>query len=679
MATLRWLPAFEFPVAPENMARLVAGFKFGLVSLLVFALALFVGFEAMIETAGTAGMCTAILAQPNAGAVFAKSYARFFGTISGGVACVALFWIFPQAPWLFAAGLALWMGVCAYWGGKLKYFASYAATLSGWTAAIVAMDTTNPEVAMVTAGNRVSAIIIGILTVAFVFGIIHIRRGFKTYLPPLLEMNNRIIAQAQEAVNHPESYDHVATMRKWAIDIEVMHQSLEYAGAEDPEVALHARSIRCGLNELFADIADFNIRLKELGLLLKDSAERAFADEINQGLLAAFNARLQETDAQADARMAALRQKVLDYFSAQNEPNMLDRTRLLAEVHAALKLIDTMNRIRRGRQTFDEEDVRTLGQATTMRQNLYNGFVVAITFMVAWGIFIVDQWQPSGMLFMVMVPTLLLVVVVTEDPSTMIKMAFMGSIGCLLPALICSQVLMPLGSGFPWLILSFSVLIIPCSILKSFPSTAGMGTMFMMFGMMLALPTNQMQYDLQLFLNNTQAMVAAAMVSIASVLIFYPIRNRGKAQRVERQAIYELRRLKHNLRADRFAEWEDRQQERVGVIDRIGSLKGTLIARESIQALLIMMRIARCYRHQHNDLARVPVSASVKRLVGQAEWFWGRQFESTAHFRTVALRLVEALTAEAQAQPANALELLAAAQEWRMIATNNEKLAALSC
>ena len=115
------------------------------------------------------------------------------------------------------------------------------------------------------------------------------------------------------------------------------------------------------------------------------------------------------------------------------------------------------------------------------------------------------------------------------------------------------------------------------------------------------------------------------------------------------------------------------------MIDRIGSLKGTVIARESIQALLIMMRIARCYRRQFNDLARVPVSAPVKRLVGQAEWFWGRQFESTAHFRTVALRLADALTAEAQAQPANAIELLAAAQEWRMIATNNEILAALPC
>ncbi len=42
------------------------------------------------------------------------------------------------------------------------------------------------------------------------------------------------------------------------------------------------RSIRCGLNEFFADIADFNIRLKELGMLLKDSPHRVMADEVNR-------------------------------------------------------------------------------------------------------------------------------------------------------------------------------------------------------------------------------------------------------------------------------------------------------------------------------------------------------------------------------------------------------------
>lgn len=679
MAELRWLPPLEFPVSPENMARVWAGLKFGLVTLVAFSLALFVGFEALIDSAGLAGMSAAVLSQPNAGAVFAKSYARLFGTISGGVACVALFWIFPQAPWLFAAGMAIWLGICAYWGGKLKYFASYAAILGGYTAAIVAMDTANPEVAMVTAGNRVSVIVIGILSVAFVFGLIHVRKGFKTYLPPLREMSDRIIAQAQQAVRDPEAYDHVATMRQWAADIEAMHQSLEYAGAEDPEVGLHARSIRCGLNELFADIADFNIRLKELGLLLKESPERAFADEINQGLIDAFNARLQETDAQADQRMVALHQRVLDYFSAQHEPNFLDRSRLLAEVHAARKLIDTMNRIRRGRETYDEEDIRPLGQATTRSQNLYNGFVVAMTFMVAWGIFIVDEWQTGGMLFVVMASSLMVVVVVTEDPAAIIKVAYLGALGCVVPALLCQQVLMPLGSGFPWLVLCFSILIIPCSVLKAFPSTAGMGNMFMMFGMMLALPDNQMVYNLQNFLNNMQALVGATMLCLASVLIFYPIRNRQKGQRAARRGLRELWLIPQCLRKDRFSEWEDRQQERVGVVDRIASLKGTVIARETIQELLIMLRMARCFRRQQMNLDGINVPDSLKRLMGQLLWLWPRQLDNPDGFRRMAQRLSDALVAEAQAMPANELELLAAAQEWRMIAKNNEVLASLPC
>lgn len=679
MAELRWLPSLEFPVSPENMARVRAGLKFGLVTLVAFALALFVGFEALIDSAGLAGMTAAVLSQPSAGAVFAKSYARLFGTLSGGVVCVALFWIFPQAPWLFAAGMAFWIGTCAYWGGKLKYFASYASILGGYTAVIILTDTSNPEMAMVTAGNRVSVIVIGILTVAFVFGVLHVRKGFKAYLPPLLEMNDRIIAQAKQVLKDPEAYDHVETMRQWAADIEAMHQSLEYAGAEDPEVALHARSIRCGLNEFFADMADFNIRLKELGLLLKGSPNQAIADEVNNVLLDAFNARLDETDAQADQRMSNLHQRVLDYFSTQSEVSLVDRSRLLAEIHAARKLIDTMNRIRRGRETFDKEDIRPLGRATTVTQNLYNGFVAATTFMVVWGIYIVNEWQTGGSMFLVFSAVLMLVVVVMDDPAVMIKSLQLGALGCVVPALICQQVLMPLGSGFPWLVLCFSVIILPCSILKSFPKTAAMGNQFLMFGMMMSLPDNQMQYNLQTFLNNLQALMAASMLCLASVLIFYPVRNRTKGRLQVQQGLRELWAISQNLRQDRFAEWEDRQQERIGIVDRIGSLKGTVVARESIKQMLIMVRLARCFKRQRADLAGVRLSDSLKRLIGQAEWFWPRQLESADRFRIVAQRLVDALVAEARETPVNALELLSAAHEWRMIAKNNEALASLPC
>lgn len=47
---------------------------------------------------------------------------------------------FPQNRLLFLVGLAVWGGVCAFVASILRNFASYAAALAGFTAAIVASD-----------------------------------------------------------------------------------------------------------------------------------------------------------------------------------------------------------------------------------------------------------------------------------------------------------------------------------------------------------------------------------------------------------------------------------------------------------------------------------------------------------------------------------------------------------
>ncbi len=679
MTTLRWLPPLEFPVSPENTARLRAGLRLGLLTTLAFGLALFTAFEALIDMAGVAGMCACILSLPDSGAVFAKSYARIFGTVAGGVACVLIYWVFPQAPWLFAASMAIWMGVCAFFGSRFKYFGSYASILSGYTAIVIAKSTPNPEEVIRIAGERVSVIVIGILSVAFVWGVFHVRKGFKAYLPPLHEMSDRIIAQVTQVVKQPEAYDHVATMRAWARDIEAMHQNLVYAGGEDPEVKLHARSIRCGLNEFFADIADFNIRLKELGILLRDTPHKAMADEVNREILSAFQTRLDVPAAQSDVRMTEIRRRVLDYFAAHNEMESIDCTRLLAEVDAAQKLIDSMNRVRRGRETFDEEDIRPLGQSTSVAHALYVSCVVAFTFLVGWGVFIVNEWQPAGLQFLVVTCILIQQVAVTEDPVGAIKNFQLGVLTCIFPAVLCSQVLMPLGSGFPWLMLSFSVIIVPCCILRSFPQTQSAGNTFMIFAMMLSLPDNQMQYDLQGFLNNVQATVAAWVMVLASILIFFPIRNRKKVERIEYRAYQALRSLPHHLNLNRFRVWEDKQQERICFIERMGAVRHTVIGEESVRMLLIMLRMGRCLRRQRMDLAGLSLSSALKELIARAEWFWPRQAESSGRFLMVAQRLVDALDQEAAMQPALRLKLHAAAQEWRMIMVNHQKLLALQC
>lgn len=662
------------------MARVWGGVRLGVKTLGAVYLALWVSFEALIPMAGSAGLTAAICSLPEAGAVFAKSYARLVGTVVAGVATIALYWIFPQAPWLFAGGLAIWLGLSCYVGGKIKYFGTYAAILSGFTVAIIVSNTPNPEVAMRIAGERVSVVIVGILAVAFLWGVLHIRKGIEAFFPTFHAWNDRIIAQLTQAIDHPEAYDHVATMRAWAEDIEAMHQSLCYEGAEDPEVALHASSIRCGLNENFAAMADITARLQALSLFVKATpVYRDIFQETSQGVLAAFKARWDETDAQTNARFEQLQQQLVKPFAAQSNADILMRARLSSAVDAARRVINSMNRIRRGRETIVEEDIRPLGQATTMGQNAYNAFVIGFTFFIAWGIYIVNEWTLGGPLFVVNTIALMMMTVTNEDPVALAKMMVFSAVGCALPSLIASQVLMPLGSGFPWLILSLSLIVIPCSILRVFPKTAAVGTTFMMLSLILSSPQNQMDYNLQTFLNNMLGLGSAIVLCTASALIFYPIRNRDKARAIERQGLQNFSQLKSRMKYDRFVFWEDQQQERIAMIDRIGSLKGTVVAQESIDALLVMMRLARCLRRQGEYLDSVQLAPAVRKLVDQAEWFWSRQVSSSERFQALLAKLVDALKEEGSRQPAHQLELIAASEEWHDIASNNQRLCALIC
>ena len=103
-------------------------------------LALFVAFRLELGTPSWAGTSAAIVCQPVLGASLRKGWFRLVGTVIGAVAAVVLSACFPQSRTGFLLGLALWGGVCALVATLLRNFASYAAALAGYTAAIIAGD-----------------------------------------------------------------------------------------------------------------------------------------------------------------------------------------------------------------------------------------------------------------------------------------------------------------------------------------------------------------------------------------------------------------------------------------------------------------------------------------------------------------------------------------------------------
>src|SRR5499425_759981 len=104
-------------------------------------LALFVAFWLQLDNPFWAGTSAAIVCQPQLGASLRKGWYRMIGTLVGAAMAVVLTACFPQDRVAFLAALALWCGLCAGTATVLRNFASYAAALAGYTAAIIAADT----------------------------------------------------------------------------------------------------------------------------------------------------------------------------------------------------------------------------------------------------------------------------------------------------------------------------------------------------------------------------------------------------------------------------------------------------------------------------------------------------------------------------------------------------------
>src|SRR3954451_13160127 len=131
-------------------------------------LALFLAFWLELDNPYWAGTSAAIVCQPQLGASLRKGWFRLIGTMIGAAMIVVLTAWFPQDRIAFLGLLALWCAICAFVATVLHNFASYAAALSGYTAAIVAANTlgatggASPDVFML-AVFRASEICIGIV------------------------------------------------------------------------------------------------------------------------------------------------------------------------------------------------------------------------------------------------------------------------------------------------------------------------------------------------------------------------------------------------------------------------------------------------------------------------------------------------------------------------------------
>src|SRR5260370_30106505 len=148
---------------------------------LAAGVALYIAFWLQLGGAASAAVTVAILAQPTRGAALAKAVNRIAATLIGATMSVVIAGLFP-GEWIGRLGaFVCWICICVFVAGYLRGYQAYAAVLSGYTVAIIALvNIDTPQNVFTTMTDRMAAITIGILCVPLindVFGSPPVWRG----------------------------------------------------------------------------------------------------------------------------------------------------------------------------------------------------------------------------------------------------------------------------------------------------------------------------------------------------------------------------------------------------------------------------------------------------------------------------------------------------------------------
>ena len=147
----------------------VSAWAFGIRIWMAVVVALAASFWLELEAPSTAAITVAILAAPTRGQALEKACYRLLATLIGVTVAIAIVGLFSQARDLILAAFAAWLGLCVYAAGLLDGNRAYAAVLSGYTVALIAiqqMDT--PQHVFESGVARGAAIAVGIIALAVV-------------------------------------------------------------------------------------------------------------------------------------------------------------------------------------------------------------------------------------------------------------------------------------------------------------------------------------------------------------------------------------------------------------------------------------------------------------------------------------------------------------------------------
>jgi uncharacterized membrane protein YccC len=171
----------------------LSDWAFGIRIWVAVTIALAASFWLELEAPSSAAVTVAILAMPTRGQALEKACYRLLATLIGVTAAIAITAVFSQARDVLLVVFAGWIGLCVYVALLLDGNRAYAAVLSGYTVAVVAIQQIDtPEKVFETGVARGAAIAVGIASVALVNDLLAAPDSFPRLALQLATLHRRV-------------------------------------------------------------------------------------------------------------------------------------------------------------------------------------------------------------------------------------------------------------------------------------------------------------------------------------------------------------------------------------------------------------------------------------------------------------------------------------------------------
>src|SRR5215471_19016750 len=542
-------------------------------------LALYVAFWLELDNPYWAGTSAAIVCQPHLGASLRKGWFRMIGTLVGAVAIVLLTACFPQDRAAFMVGLALWGAACALFATVLRNFAAYAASLAGFTAAIIASDqlgaTGGPNGdAFMLAITRVSEIWIGIVCAGIVlagtdFGGARRRLAavFAAVSAEIVDGFGSTLTQAGSTPSDPQQPVRRELMRK----VIALDPVVDEAIGESSTLRYHSPVLQGAVEGLLAAIRAWRtvaVRLTRLPDRLAREQADAVLRNIPQQLRSA--ARLGGpapwvADPESMRGLCGAGARTLIAMPA-GTPSLRLLTDQTARVMTGLmRALDALALL------TGKADPSDAGRRTRLHVadwwpafvNAGRAFAAISAAEIFW---IVTAW-PNGAFAVTF--TAIVVTLLAPRADQAYAVAFGFSVGVVLGAVgaaIIAFAVLPNLETFAGFAIGIGLYLIPLGALVAQPWQVAVFTGMTYNFVPLLAPANQMTYDTVQFYNAALSIIVGSAAGALSFRVLPPLSPAFRTRRLLALSLRDLRRLATDPAQWARADWEGRMHSRIAAL-----------------------------------------------------------------------------------------------------------------